>query len=588
MERGFVVWFTGLPASGKTTLAKAVAHQLRQRGVPHVQRLDGDVVRQDLTRDLGFSKADRDENIRRVSFVAGLLAQNGVAVLAAFVSPYRDARRAARARAPQFVEVYCQAPVEVLIDRDPKGMYKKALAGEITGFTGIDDPYEEPEDPEVVCNTDRETVAESAAKVVNYLEEHGYIAASASRLAATPPAAAGHHSALPHGGALVQRVLTGKEAQAMRKEMPGLPAIRLSEYHLREFLCLATGVYSPLTGFLRAPVYDSVVETLRLPDATVWPLPIVLPVDEQVADQLRPGGLAALSTPGGDPVGIIEDVQVYARDPWREARQVFGTDDPDHPGVARLLAEPKALVGGEVWAISLPRPEFPDISLTPAQTRQVIADRGWRTVAAFQTRNPLHRAHEYLLRCGLECCDGLLLSPLMGETKPGDVPAPVRLATYRALIEGYFPEDRVLVAAFPANMRYAGPREAIFHALCRKNFGATHFIVGRDHAGVGDYYGPYEAQAMFDRFAPDELGIQPLKFQPAFWCNRCGGMATDKTCPHPEEHRLTLSGTQVRALLAQGQLPPPEITRPEVAEILIQAARGSQPASAGQASRGGR
>ena len=585
MQTGFVVWFTGLPASGKTTLAKAVEQELKNRGVPHVQRLDGDIVRQDLTRDLGFSKEDRDENIRRVSFVAGLLAQNGVATLCAFVSPYREARRAARARAPRFVEVYCRCDLSTLIQRDPKGLYKKALAGEIKGFTGIDDPYEEPENPEVICDTDRETVAESTAKIIRYLEDHGLIPARELSTANRDPSALGidpspespitdHGLVPPHGGSLVERVLPRKEAEALRREAAGLPQITLSPYHLRELYCLATGVYSPLTGFMREGAYRSVVETMRLPDATVWPLPIVLPIQNKVAESLRPGGMAALAGPDGEPVGIIEGLEVYQRDPAWEAEHVFGTQDREHPGVARLLMEPTTLVGGDIRLFSLPPQEFPDISLTPREARAAIAARGWKTVAAFQTRNPLHRAHEYLLRCALEVTDGLILSPLMGETKVGDIPARVRLATYRALLENYLPQERVMIVAFPANMRYAGPREAIFHALCRKNFGATHFIVGRDHAGVGNFYGPYEAQEMFDRFSPEELGIQALKFQPAFWCTRCGGMATEKTCPHPESERLSLSGTQLRAMLREGKLPPPEVTRPEVAQILIEAVTG--------------
>ncbi len=573
--RGFVVWFTGLPGSGKTTLSKAVEAELLRRGVPHVQRLDGDIVRQDLTRDLGFSKEDRDENIRRVSFVAGLLAKNGVATLCAFVSPYREARRAARARAPRFVEVYCRCPLPVLIERDPKGLYKKALAGEIKGFTGIDDPYEEPEAPEVICDTDRETVEESAAKVIRYLEEHGYIPARIEEGSVfVPPSPRDEGGVPPHGGTLVDRVLAGAEAQALRDRAEGLPRIRLSPYYLRELSSLATGVYSPLTGFLREEAYRSVVESLRLPDGTVWPLPIVLPVPEEEAASLEGG--AALEGPDGRIIGLIEDVEVFNRDQRWEAELVFGTTSSRHPGVRRLLGEPTTLVGGEVWMLVPPDPEFPEISLTPAQVREAIRERGWRTVAAFQTRNPLHRAHEYLLRCALEVTDGLLLSPLMGETKADDVPAGVRLATYRALIEGYLPRERVLIAAFPANMRYAGPREALFHALCRKNFGATHFIVGRDHAGVGNFYEPLAAQKIFDRFSPEELGIVPLKFQPAFWCRRCGGMATEKTCPHGPEDRISLSGTQIRALLREGKIPPPEITRPEVARILIQAFKGSK------------
>ncbi|MGY4706493.1 sulfate adenylyltransferase [Candidatus Bipolaricaulota sp. J31] len=578
MGKGFVVWFTGLPASGKTTLAVALEEELRRRGVEPVQRLDGDIVRQDLTRDLGFSKEDRDENIRRVSFVASLLAENGVAVLCAFVSPYREARRRARMRCPVFVEVYCRASLSALIERDPKGLYKKALAGEIRNFTGIDDPYEEPEAPEVICDTDRETVEESLGKILRYLEEHGLIPEKPVTHAASPvtfsnPSPITHYPSpiAPHGGTLVDLLVTGKERDALIREAEGLPAIVLSPYYVREFYCLATGVYSPLAGFMGEREYRAVVESMRLPDGTVWPLPIVLPVDEKTAVSLRRGKAARLVDPEGKLLGVLEDIEVYERDPEWEAEHVFGTVSREHPGVARLFAEPNFLVGGRLRAVELPDPGFPEISLTPREVREEISRRGWATVAAFQTRNPLHRAHEYLLRCALEVCDGLLLSPLMGETKPGDLPAEVRLRTYRALLDNYFPAERVLIAAFPANMRYAGPREAIFHALCRKNFGATHFIVGRDHAGVGDFYGPYEAQEIFDRFDPREIGIVPLKFRPAFWCRRCGGMATEKTCPHPETERVSLSGTALREMLRRGEAPPPEITRPEVARILVEA-----------------
>ncbi len=270
--------------------------------------------------------------------------------------------------------------------------------------------------------------------------------------------------------------------------------IELDPYYSREFYCLATGIYSPLSGFMGEREYRSVVESMRLPDGTVWPLPIVLPVEPRIAEPLRPGGAAALVDGAGKLLGVLEGIEIYERDPTWEAEHVFGTASPEHPGVDRLMAEPRILVGGRVRAVDLPDPGFPEVSRTPREVREEIARRGWGTVAAFQTRNPLHRAHEYLLRCALEVCDGLLLSPLVGETKPGDLPAEVRLRTYRALLDNYFPKERVLIAAFPANMRYAGPREAIFHALCRKNFGATHFIVGRDHAGVGDFYGPYDAQ----------------------------------------------------------------------------------------------
>jgi sulfate adenylyltransferase/3'-phosphoadenosine 5'-phosphosulfate synthase len=563
VPEGFVVWFTGLPGSGKTTLAKALLEELESRGLPHVQRLDGDVIRQDLTRDLGFSKEDRDENIRRVSVVASLLAQNGVATLCAFVSPYREARREARARAARFVEVYCRCPLPILVERDPKGLYKKALAGEIRGFTGVDDPYEEPERAEVVCETGEESVEESCAKVLRHLEGRGLIPTAAR--------AASGGLVLPHGGKLVHRIVSGKEAQDARREARGLPKLVLSAYSLSDVVCLATGVYSPLSGFLRERAYRSVVETMRLPDGLVFSLPVVLPVSQEAGAALRPGGEAALVREDGEPFGLIRGVEVFERDPSWEARNVFGTEDPAHPGVGRLLSEPTTLVGGEISVFSPPEPEFPEIALTPKEVRAAIASRGWKTVAAFQTRNPLHRAHEHLLRCALEVCDGLLLSPLMGETKSDDVPAAVRLRTYQAIVGTYLPQERVLIASFPAAMRYAGPREAIFHALCRKNFGATHLIVGRDHAGVGAFYGPREAQEVFERFTAEELGVVPLKFESAFFCTRCQGMASVKTCPHPDEDHVSLSGTKLRATLREGRLPPPEVTRPEVARILMEA-----------------
>jgi ATP sulfurylase/adenylyl-sulfate kinase len=562
VSEGFVVWFTGLPGSGKTTLAKALVDLLTARGLAHVQRLDGDVIRQDLTRDLGFSKEDRDENIRRVGVVASLLAQNGVATLCAFVSPYRQARRDARARAPRFVEVYCRCPLSILVERDPKGLYKKAMAGEIRGFTGVDDPYEEPEAAEVVCETDAESVEESSSKILRFLEEQGLVPA------ADHPARG--RLVPPHGEKLVDRLLSGEEARVARREAEGLPRIELSSYHQSELVCLATGVYSPLNGFLGEEAYHSVVESMRLPNRTVWPLPVVLPVRDAAASSLHPGEAAALVNPSGMVLGIVRGVEIFRRDAVWETGHVFGTTDSSHPGVARLLAEPKTLVGGDVFVLGLPTPEFPEIALFPRDVRAEIARRGWRTVAAFQTRNPLHRAHEYLLRCALEVCDGLLLSPLVGETKSDDVPAAARLRTYRAIAGDYLPRERVLIASFPAAMRYAGPREAVFHALCRKNFGATHFIVGRDHAGVGTFYQPLEAQEIFGRFAPGELGVEPLCFQPAFFCRRCEGMATEKTCPHPAADHVALSGTKLRAMLEEGTLPPLEITRPEVARILME------------------
>jgi len=363
----------------------------------------------------------------------------------------------------------------------------------------------------------------------------------------------------PHGGTLVNRIL----ADSDRPRVEGLPVLTLSRFHLSELDNIASGLYSPLSGFMDNEAYESVLENWRLPDGTIWPIPIVLPVDTPPS-----GDRVALASQDGTVYGTMRVSAVYHRDPAREAALVYGTDDPNHPGVARLYAEPTTLIGGEIELLQRVPTEFPTHRFDPAETRRVFAEKGWKTIVAFQTRNPIHRAHEYLQKCALEMADGLFINPLVGETKPGDVPARVRMDCYKAIIENYFPEDRVFLGTFPAPMRYAGPREAVFHAICRRNYGCTHIIIGRDHAGVGNYYGTYAAQEVFDRFDPTELGITPLKFEHAFYCKKCGQMATSKTCPHGNEDHVFLSGTKVRELLQAGKDLPAEFTRPEVAEIL--------------------
>jgi sulfate adenylyltransferase len=367
----------------------------------------------------------------------------------------------------------------------------------------------------------------------------------------------------PHGGNLVER--TGERPDGVEE----LERIALTSRELSDLELLATGALSPLEGFLGSEDYERVLEEMRLASGLPWALPVCLAVDEAPK-----GDRLALADPTGCPVAVVEVEEVYAYDKEREAQQAFGTKDAAHPGVARLYEQKPLYVAGNVTVFESSEPEFADLAKTPAETRRIFAERGWKRVVGFQTRNPIHRAHEYLTKVALETVDGLLVHPLVGDTKSDDVPVDVRVECYRTLLGGYYPEDRVLLSAFPAAMRYAGPREAIWHAICRKNYGCSHFIVGRDHAGVGDYYGTYEAQLVFDEFAPHELDIEPMFFEHTFWCNVCGSMASTKSCPHGAEDRVFLSGTKVREMLEEGDVPPVEFTRPEVARVLIDAYRG--------------
>jgi sulfate adenylyltransferase len=366
----------------------------------------------------------------------------------------------------------------------------------------------------------------------------------------------------PHGGTLVAR--TG----ARPDDVEALEVVALTSRELSDLDMLASGALSPLEGFMRREDYDSVLDTMRLASGLPWALPVCLAVDEPpVGDRL------ALAEGTGVPVAVLDVEEGFEYDKEREAQQSFRTTDDAHPGVARLYAQKPLYVAGRVTVFERAEPAFPELAKDPAETRAEFAERGWRRVVGFQTRNPIHRAHEYLTKVALETVDGLLIHPLVGDTKSDDVPAATRVECYRVLLDGYYPADRVVLSAFPAAMRYAGPREAIWHAICRKNYGCSHFIVGRDHAGVGDYYGTYDAQLIFDEFEPHELDIEPMFFEHSFWCRDCGSMASAKTCPHDSERHVFLSGTKVRELLGAGRLPPEEFSRPEVAEVLIEAYR---------------
>ena len=378
----------------------------------------------------------------------------------------------------------------------------------------------------------------------------------------------------PHGGSLVDRVATGDEALALAGKARSLPRLALSVRSLSDLEMIAVGAFSPLAGFMARRDYESVVKEMHLAGGLAWSLPITVSAGREEARGLE-GKQVALTDEAGEALAVIDVAEAFDYDKQREARLVYRTEEEAHPGVAALYAQSEVLLGGPVRLFKRQQHgDFLQHRRDPKETRAAFAQRGWKTVVGFQTRNPVHRAHEYIQKCALETVDALLLHPLVGATKDDDIPAAVRMACYEALLEGYYPNDRVLLSVLPAAMRYAGPREAIFHALVRKNYGCSHFIVGRDHAGVGSYYGTYDAQRIFGEFRPEELGITPMFFENSFYCRACGSMGTAKTCPHGDDEHVSLSGTRVRQLLAQGEMPPPEFSRPEVARILIAASGG--------------
>ena len=383
----------------------------------------------------------------------------------------------------------------------------------------------------------------------------------------------------PHGGELVNRLAGGK-AKGLAGQAAGLPAITLSAKQACDLEMIAIGAFSPLTGFVGKADFESISKHMRLADGTVWPIPITLSVDDAVKGTLKEGGQAALKHSDGTLLAVINITEIYPHDKKIEIPNVFRTEDEAHPGVSAVVQEGDWCVAGPIDVITVtpekePGEQFTEFRLPPAQTRQAFEDRGWKTVAAFQTRNPIHRAHEYLTKCSQEICDGLLIHPLVGETKPGDIPADVRMACYETIIKHYYVADRTMLSVMPAAMRYAGPREAVLHALVRQNYGVSHFIVGRDHAGVGDYYGTYDAQAIFDEFDEGDIKIEPLKFEHAAFSKKAQGMVSSKTFPKLEGDQIFLSGTKVREMLKAGQRPPMEFSRPEVADILIKWAQSA-------------
>lgn len=375
----------------------------------------------------------------------------------------------------------------------------------------------------------------------------------------------------PHGKQLVNRSLKGNERQDLFEKAHALPRITLSKRNIADLQCIATGIYSPLEGFVNEAEYNLIVNDMRLSNGLAWSIPVTLQIPESEAEKCRLDSQIALAHPDGEILAVMTVESKFTPDQDHEAQQVYLTTEDAHPGVKAMKAEGPVYLGGPIFLVNdIPYDSFLEYRLSPVQTRLEFAKREWNTVVAFQTRNPIHRAHEYITKTALETVDGLFINPLVGMTKSDDIPADVRVKCYETIMSLYYPKDRTLLGVFPAAMRYAGPREAIMHAIARQNYGCTHFIVGRDHAGVGDYYGTYDAQKLFEEFNADELKIQPVKFEHAFYCKLTKGMATAKTSPSVKEDRIHLSGTKVRAMLREGKKPPAEFTRPEIAEILIE------------------
>jgi sulfate adenylyltransferase len=380
----------------------------------------------------------------------------------------------------------------------------------------------------------------------------------------------------PHGGELINRLASAQEKQDFLAKADSLPRVKLDERATSDLVMIAIGGFSPISGFMGQNDYLGVVKEMRLANNLPWSVPVTLSVTSAVAEPLEIGSLVRLDDPDGKFIGVLQLTEKYTYDKELEAENVYRTSENDHPGVKVVYEQGEINLAGPVWLLErAAHPQFPKYQIDPAASRAMFQEKGWKTIVGFQTRNPIHRAHEYIIKCALEIVDGLFLHPLVGATKSDDIPADVRMRCYEIMLENYFPQNRVVLAINPSAMRYAGPREAIFHALIRKNYGCTHFIVGRDHAGVGDYYGTYDAQEIFGEFTPEELGIIPLKFEHAFYCTLTEQMATAKTSPATKNERIHLSGTKVRAMLREGKTPPPQFSRPKVAEELARAMKAN-------------
>ncbi len=601
-EKGFVVWFTGLSGAGKSTLAQKIKNELEKRGLSRIEVLDGDIIRENLSKGLGFSREDRDTNIRRIGFVSSLLSRNGAVAITAAISPYAETREHVRRLVGDtFVEIYVKCSLDKCIERDTKGLYAKALKGEIKEFTGVSDPYEPPSNPAATVETDKESIEVSTAKIMKVLESLSLIRNSNEQQTllenedtpallrtrtltddvrsheGTADKSNWHGLIPPHGGKLVNRLFTDERLDSTREEINRIlltPSfenkIVLTASEVSDVELIATGAFSPLEGFMGSEDYQSVLNYGRLANALAWTIPITLAVEKEFARGLREGDKVVLLEPDGSPLAVLNLSEKYMYDKTILVKKVWGTTDPEHPFLRTILAQGDVFLAGKLDVLRLPEREIEaKYRLTPSETRRKFMERNWRSVVAFQTRNPIHRAHEHLTKVALELVDGLLIHPLVGATKSDDIPAAVRMKCYETLLENYYPHDRTMLAVMPAAMRYGGPKEAIMHSIIRQNYGCSHIIIGRDHAGVGNYYDPFAAHRIFGEYSKEELAITPVKFSDAFYCTVCGTMASSKTCSHDASSRSILSGTAVRNILSQGQTPPETFTRKEVAEVLL-------------------
>ena len=548
---GFTVWFTGLPSAGKSTLAQALRPELERFGLA-VEILDGDEVRQRLTKGLGFSREDRDENIHRIAYAALLVTRTGGVAVTAAISPYRATRQQAREEIKKFIEVFVDCPLETCKKRDVKGLYAKALKGELSNFTGVSDPYEPPVAPDVRLQTDRESVAECVRKIIRKAVELGYLQSSVL--------------SAPHGGRLINRIVPeGKSRRGMLEESSSPARLELNEEQLCHLENITMGIYSPLEGFMGSEDLQSVLSCGRLRNGLAWTLPIVLDIPQAEAGCYEQGRKIVL-TFQDQVVGVLDLMEKYRQDREQMARTVFGTLDDKHPGVSAYLNMGEVFLAGPVELLQDAREAHAGRRLSPRETRSFFADMGWRKVVGFQTRNVPHLGHEYVQKMALSMVDGLFINPIIGRKKSGDFEDRTIIKAYETLLRSYYPKDRAFLSVFCAPMQYAGPREAIFHAIVRKNFGCTHFIVGRDHAGVGNYYTPYAAHEIFKEY-PD-LGIEPVFFKSFFHCKACGAVASEKICPHSEENHLPFSATLIREALKQSGRAPSYLLRPEVLQVL--------------------